>query len=413
MTDEGPPRVLLYGATGHTGRAIAERFRGRTAPFTLTLAAREREVLQAMAKGDPAANPPKPDFDFRVFGLDDRQEVVRELGGFTLVVNAAGPFALTGDVLAKAAIEAGCSYLDINGELDVYMKMDDLARQADKRGVALVSSAGQTATASSLLLSIALRELKKRPEQADRRLGAIRIALTLPARPSSGSAATAARLAREQVLVIRRGKARRASGTVVDALVKFHEPAGRLDRTFRFGEATDPGGPMRMASAANMVDTLAALQQVERAGWDVDSIESYLAMDLTTRVTFQAASALSPLTVVPAIARQTRIWAEEMVKQAVSPRPEADRDLVILEIDDPWRRRLVEWRLSTPVAYDFTALLVEKLVEKLVAAIKGSAGPRGWVVPAELLDYADAKALERALPECRVQKVGGKVEERP
>src|SRR5947207_730848 len=101
--------VLIYGANGHSGRMIAEQ----------TIAKKVRGVrliLAGRAAGRLSDVAPKHDLERRVFGLADRAEVIRNLGGVNLVVNAAGPFSLTAERLAKAAIEVGASYVDIGGE---------------------------------------------------------------------------------------------------------------------------------------------------------------------------------------------------------------------------------------------------------------------------------------------------------
>ena len=57
--------------------------------------------------------------DYRVFDLDDHDDVVRHLHDVDVVLNAAGPFAWTADPLVRAAIDAGCDYVDLNTEVDV------------------------------------------------------------------------------------------------------------------------------------------------------------------------------------------------------------------------------------------------------------------------------------------------------
>ena len=128
----------------------------------------------------------------------------RALRDVDLLINAAGPFALTAERLAKDALDAGCHYVDINGEIDVYKKLDDLGRYAMQRGRAMVSSAGHTAAASDLLLEAALRALAARTDlDCGRDLGAVRIAMSRIMTLSRGSAETVWRSLREQVTVVR------------------------------------------------------------------------------------------------------------------------------------------------------------------------------------------------------------------
>jgi short subunit dehydrogenase-like uncharacterized protein len=421
-------KILLYGATGHSGQTIAklaaERGMVGNGACSVTLAARPSEELRALARF--------LGLGYCEFGLDDEAEIVKVIGpegargartkGFDVVVNVAGPFALTAARLATAAIKAGCDYVDINGEVDVYMKLDDLAGQAASRGVRLVSSVGQTAAASNLMLDVALKELIRLglPSPGSKTLGAIRIALSLPAQPSRGSAVTALRLVREQVLTLRWGKRRNEKGQFEnEGLVKWHEPAGRLDRAFRFGGPGDPLRP-RVATAANLVDTMAALQLAERGPWVVGSIESYLQMDLPARATFQFASTFAALNTWKRVADLNRFWAERLFP-ADAPVLKDDAQTVILEIDDPWRRRLVEWRLTTPPAYDFTAELVVKLMQEMCRvaaearrASKGAAADWptykvGWLTPSEVLQSETVNDLKTWLEGGTLVQLGGLV----
>ena len=96
----------------------------------LTLAARDGDNLRKVAEKDK-----KNKMDFRVFSLESHSEIMKGLDGFSVVINAAGPFSLTASGLADAALEARCHYVDINSEIDVYRNIDDLAPKADQRGV--------------------------------------------------------------------------------------------------------------------------------------------------------------------------------------------------------------------------------------------------------------------------------------
>jgi short subunit dehydrogenase-like uncharacterized protein len=156
--------ILLYGATGYSGRLIAaEAARAgltdsKDVPgFRFVLAGRDGREVAKLAD--------QYHMEPRVFGIGDRNEVTNGLNEVDVVINAAGPFALTADHLAKGALAAGCHYVDINGESEVYMRLDDLGRHAVQRNLAMVSSAGHTAAASDLLLYVALQELRSAAKQ--------------------------------------------------------------------------------------------------------------------------------------------------------------------------------------------------------------------------------------------------------
>ena len=174
--------ILLYGATGYSGRMIAgeltDEMRKSDDGVRLILAGRNGRALADLAHGLGV--------DYRTFQLTTRDEVAAKLVDVDLVINAAGPFALTATRLAKAALAADCHYLDINGEFGVYQQMDDLGLSAAARKRVLLCSAGHTSAASSLLLNAALKSLA----DESRELGAIRLAMSRLLSLSRGSVET-------------------------------------------------------------------------------------------------------------------------------------------------------------------------------------------------------------------------------
>jgi short subunit dehydrogenase-like uncharacterized protein len=136
--------ILLYGATGYSGGLIAAhaaaRWRG-DARYRLVLAGRDGTEVARLAREHRVG--------FRVFGLDRRRDVERNLRDVDVLVNAAGPFAFTGQRLVKAALAQPQPphYVDINGEIDVYKRLDNFALTAQQRRMALVCGAGGATTA--------------------------------------------------------------------------------------------------------------------------------------------------------------------------------------------------------------------------------------------------------------------------
>ena len=190
-------RIVLYGATGFSGRLVAKlahrRWQTGDSP-ELVLAGRSAERLAALAR--------ELRCPMRSFAVDDERAVDRVLGepGVRALVNAAGPFDRTALPLARAAIRNRVHYLDLNGEADVYRRLDDLGYPAAQAGVALVSGAGHSAVTSDLMLEQALQHLAA---QGLRDIGDIRIAYSHLKFTSQGSAQTAWRSVREQVAVMR------------------------------------------------------------------------------------------------------------------------------------------------------------------------------------------------------------------
>jgi short subunit dehydrogenase-like uncharacterized protein len=346
----------------------------------VVLAGRDRDRLAELA-GDRG-------LEHRAFGLDDPHDVRRALRDVDVLINAAGPFALTAGRLARGALAAGCHYVDINGEVDVYKKLDDLTLSARQRRVAMVCGAGHTAAASDLLLTAALEELEGRRRELDydRELGAIRIAVSCTTNLSRGSAETLWRAIREQVTVVRESNL-------------WHESVGRLERTFDFGDPPSNGSrdepsdeergrrDLRIASAANLVDTLTARLTVARKKFSAKRIESYVETGTVARLGYQLGAFLAPVVAIP--------WVRTLARQQMDFLPlgptggeiEEEKHVVLLEIEDPARTRIVDWRWETPNAYLFTAQVVLEIAKQLA-----SDGHVGWRTPAEVFFSPAARA---------------------
>ncbi|HEX2827326.1 MAG TPA: saccharopine dehydrogenase NADP-binding domain-containing protein [Burkholderiales bacterium] len=377
--------ILLYGATGYSGNLIAEEMRywAERDPgvFNLILGGREGERLKAMANRYGA--------DYRVFGLDERRDARRALTDVDVVLNAAGPFAWTAQRLAKVAMELGCHYVDINGEADVYNKLDDLHLEAMQHGVALVSGAGFWSAASDWLLEDGLKHFP-----ADEPLETVRIAMSRIQTFSRGSAETVWRSLRQQVVVLRKTEENGA-----ERLVPWHEPVGKLERTFDFTAPGDKERDLRIASAASLVDTLSARLTLERYKCMPRSVESYIETDLGRRIAYQAGALMSAFAATRAsraLVRQTLSWLSEGPSPAERGR---ERHLVILQLEDRYRRNLVDWRWETPNVYEFTA----QLAVGVAAGVGIQVGGRklaGWCSPAEALIRLRQDAAARVLRGC-------------
>jgi short subunit dehydrogenase-like uncharacterized protein len=125
-------KLMIYGATGYTGRMAAERAAASGTP--LVLAGRNASALVSLAASLGV--------DYRVFPLDDIAEIDRSLRGVGALLNCAGPFARTADVLMRACIRNGVHYLDVAAELDGYRLAEVLDVEAKAAGVMLLPGSG-------------------------------------------------------------------------------------------------------------------------------------------------------------------------------------------------------------------------------------------------------------------------------
>ncbi|MFN2316294.1 MAG: trans-acting enoyl reductase family protein [Gemmatimonadales bacterium] len=143
------PTALIYGATGYTGRLIAEMaVAGGMQPV---LAGRNQAGVEALAA--------KLGLSSRSFALDDETTIRTGLDGISVVLHCAGPFSRTSEPMASACLASGVHYLDITGEISVFESLaarDSVARAA---GVMLLPGVGFDVVPSDCLAAHLARRL--------------------------------------------------------------------------------------------------------------------------------------------------------------------------------------------------------------------------------------------------------------
>jgi len=78
-----------------------------------------------------------------------------------VVLNTAGPFYRFGIKVLRAAIEAGCHYLDINDDWEPTLEMLEMDERARRAGVTAVVGMGASPGISNLLAAKAMRRLDR------------------------------------------------------------------------------------------------------------------------------------------------------------------------------------------------------------------------------------------------------------
>lgn len=125
-------KLMIYGATGYTGRMAADYAKAAGTP--IVLAGRSEASLAKLAS--------KLGVEYRVFGLEDAAVIDIGLAGISVFLNCAGPFMRTADALMKAAIRNRVHYLDTAAELDSYRLAETLEDAAKAAGVMLMPGGG-------------------------------------------------------------------------------------------------------------------------------------------------------------------------------------------------------------------------------------------------------------------------------
>lgn len=85
----------------------------------------------------PIAN--ELNLEYRVFNVKDASGYLQDV---TVLLNCAGPFSATAEVLVKACLTQKVHYLDITGEIDVFRKCYALDNEAKKQHIIIMPGVG-------------------------------------------------------------------------------------------------------------------------------------------------------------------------------------------------------------------------------------------------------------------------------
>ena len=126
----GRTEWMIYGANGYTGHLLAAEARRRG--LNPVLAGRRAGPIEKLAFA--------LDLPMRVFGLDDAPAAAGAIADMIVVANCAGPFAATSAPMIDACLRSRVHYLDITGEIDVFL--DAQRRHADAQAAGIVICPG-------------------------------------------------------------------------------------------------------------------------------------------------------------------------------------------------------------------------------------------------------------------------------
>ena len=123
---------FIYGAYGYTGRLITEY--ALRQGFRPVLGGRNASKLKALAEAH--------DLEYHVLEAEDSEKWDKVLGNVSLVLNCAGPFALTVKHIVPACINHGVHYLDITGEIEVFEFIQSQDEKAKAKNIVLMPGVG-------------------------------------------------------------------------------------------------------------------------------------------------------------------------------------------------------------------------------------------------------------------------------
>jgi short subunit dehydrogenase-like uncharacterized protein len=173
--------VVVFGATGVTGRRVAGYLaeRSATTDFSWAAAARDAAKLERELAADGVSAP-----ESIVAELGDRDSLVAMASRARVVLNLVGPYTRYGEPVIEACVAGGAHYVDLTGEIQFVRRMiDAYGERAAEAGVKIVQVCGFEALPPDLSVLLAAEAARERWEEQLAEVD-LEVAVTaLPPRP--------------------------------------------------------------------------------------------------------------------------------------------------------------------------------------------------------------------------------------
>lgn len=343
--------IAVYGATGYTGRLVAEELSAAGSDFILS--GRNQRKL------DELAGSLDEEVQVQVASVDEPESLRSLLKECSVVIDCAGPFLLYGEPVLKAAVETGTHYLDTTGE-QPYMKLalDRYSAPAREAGTAVIPGMGFDYVPGDMLAALTAEGMGELDE--------VTLAYTVSFQPTRGTMRSALEMMKGGDVEWRKLSWQPASQRVSRGHFDFGEPLGRKRMT-RY-----PAG-----------------EQI--------TVPQHISTRLVR--TMLSADSLAPGAVdflLPAITRPTSVMmrtpAKGLVGAAIGRLPEgaseedrrSARFTIVCEVKRG--KRIRRGTVNGRDVYGLTARLVTKGAR--ICAERGFGG-RGFLAPAQAFDPRD------------------------
>jgi short subunit dehydrogenase-like uncharacterized protein len=318
------PHLVIYGATGYSGRLIVQHALSRG--LRPVIAGRNPCAVAAMAA--------EFGLEWRAARLDDLDDLRSLTASAGVLLNAAGPFATTSGPLIAACITMQTHYLDITGELGVIEAAMGWHGVAIRRGVMLMPAVGFEVVASDCLAAHVCRRLP--------RAAALKLGFGPSQSVSRGSLKTAVELSAQGVMVRRQAKLVRVA-------------PGSLAHHFDYGH-----GP-QLSLAVSSGDLASAYFST-----GIPDIETYISATLPVYCAITANQYWGWLLSMPAWQTLLKAQTDWLVPNPSPNMRNAGWNTLVAEATDAGGR-CVRSRLRTGDAYSFTAMSAVGIAVKCLA----------------------------------------------
>ena len=148
--------IVIYGATGFTGRLCFHYLMNNSDGIKLAIAGRDekklKEILEELGK----------DAEILVADGDDRKALDKVTSRSRVIISTAGPFHKYSSKLVASCVENYSHYVDITGEnFWVKQLIDEHHHKASERGVRIIPSCGYDSLPSDLGTFFSVKEMNK------------------------------------------------------------------------------------------------------------------------------------------------------------------------------------------------------------------------------------------------------------
>lgn len=371
-------RVILFGATGFTGRLTAEAMtRAGMAPV---LAGRSADALVAVTGDVAGLGPIDAPPTWRTADVSDPASVRALVSSpDDVLVSTVGPFTRLGRPAVEAAIDQGCAYIDSTGEPTFIRQVfEDYGPRAERTGARLLTAFGYDYVLGNLAAAHAIRDARA----AGRIPVTVEVGYFVPGglAVSSGTRASAAIMASSRPFALRNGRIVDHAGTVT----RFDVDGQRRDA---------------MPVSGSEHFTLARIDPGVR---DVGVYIGWAGR--WTRAAHAASSALALGERVPLLGTAIRAGVGKVAGSATGEGPSADKragatSVAVARTLDGVGRVLSNARVDGPSPYDLTADLLAWGAAMMLTGRTAGAGALGPV------DAFGFEALEQGCADIGLTRV--------
>jgi short subunit dehydrogenase-like uncharacterized protein len=317
-------KLLIYGATGYTGKLLAVE--ARKLGLDPILAARNEVPLRVIAGA--------LELSYRAFSLEDPAALRGGLDDVSVLLNAAGPFVTTSAPLLQACLEQGVHYLDVSGEVTAIEHCARWHVAAKRRGVMIMPGVGFDVVPSDCL--------------------AVHVAQRLAAPRNLAIAISGQRL-------ISRGSARTMIDQLADPLLIRRDGCLRRVRPASIERRFDFGAGARWGIAVSWGDVSSAYFST-----GVADITTYFEASMAVRVHNSLLAMYGWSVPFTPWQRVLRAGTEFLPAGPSASESASQRATIVAEVEDA-AGRIVGSRLYTPEAYAFTALSGAAIAARVLA----------------------------------------------